>query len=99
MTKFDKLIHLARVYTTGGRDGGISRADDGSLNITLATPGTAGVGTNPEQLFAAGWSACYLSVLKVVAAKRNIAIPADAAIDAEVDLLEVSGMLRLTARF
>ena len=99
MTKFDKLVYPARVYTTGGRDGGASRSDDVSLNVTLTTPGTDGAGTNPEQLFAAAWSACFLSAVKLVASKRRMALPADAAIDAEVDLVEVGGMHRLTAHF
>jgi len=82
MTQLDKILYTAKAHTTGGRDGA-SRTDDGRLDVKLSSPGT---GTNPEQLFAAGWSACFLSAMKVVAGKKKIALPADGAIDAEVDL-------------
>ena len=55
----EKVLYTAKVRTTGGRDGGASRSSDGRLDIKLSTPGTAGSGTNPEQLFAAGWPACF----------------------------------------
>ncbi len=61
MTKLEKVLYTAKAHTTGGRDGGVSRSDDGRLQVTLSQPGTSGSGTNPEQLFAAGWSACFLS--------------------------------------
>jgi hypothetical protein len=57
MTQFDKVLYTAKVHTTGGRDG-TARSGDGRLDINLSPPGTSGSGTNPEQLFAAGWSAC-----------------------------------------
>ena len=63
-----------------------SRSSDGRLDVKLSTPGTADVGTNPEQLFAAGWSACFLGAIGLVAAKRKVVLPADSYIDAEVDL-------------
>ena len=85
MTKLEKVLYTGRVHTTGGRDGGTSRANDGRLAVTLSVPGTPGAGTNPEQLFAAGWSSCFLSAVKIVAGKRKIALPDDVAIDAEVD--------------
>ena len=53
---FDKVLYTAKTHTTGGRDGA-SHSDDGRLSIKLSSPGTPGSGTNPEQLFAAGWSA------------------------------------------
>ena len=86
MTKLEKVLYTAKAHTTGGRDGGASRTDDGRLQVSLTQPGTAGTGTNPEQLFAAGWSACFLSAIKVIAGKKRIALPAEVAIDAEVDL-------------
>ena len=95
---FDKLLYTAKAHTTGGRDNGTSRTDDGRLDIKLSSPGTAGTGTNPEQLFAAGWSACFLSAIKLVAGKRKITLPEDAAIDAEVDLGMAHGNFGLAAR-
>ncbi len=98
MTKLEKVIYTAKAHTTGGRDGGSSRTDDGRLDIKLSTPGTSGNGTNPEQLFAAGWSACFLSAIKILAGKKRIVLPADVAIDAEVDLGIANGIHGLAAR-
>ena len=98
MTRLEKVIYTARVRTTGGRDGGASRADDGRLQVALSTPGTAGKGTNPEQLFAAGWSACFLSAIKLLAGKQRITLPSDIAIDTEVDLGLARGAHGLAAR-
>jgi hypothetical protein len=64
----------------------------------VSNPGAEGRGTNPEQLFAAGWSACFLSAIKLVAGKKRIALPSDIAIDAEVDLGLVHGVHHLAAR-
>ncbi len=85
MTALDKVLYTAKAHTTGGRDGA-SRTDDGRLDVTLSSPGTAGTGTNPEQLFAAGYSACFIGAMKAVAAKMKATLPADLSIDAEVDL-------------
>ena len=98
MTKLEKVLYTAKAYTTGGREGGASRTDDGRLEVKLSIPGTPGTGTNPEQLFAAGWSACFLSAIKIAAGKKKIARPADAAIDAEVDLGTTHGTYVLRAR-
>jgi len=95
---FDKLLYTAKAHTTGGRDNGASRTDDGRLDVKLSSPGTPGTGTNPEQLFAAGWSACFLSAIKLVAGKRKIALPEDVAIDAEIDLGKTRGDFGLAAR-
>jgi osmotically inducible protein OsmC len=95
---FDKVLYTAKAHTTGGRDGGASQTDDGRLDVKLSSPGTGGTGTNPEQLFAAGWSACFLSAVKLVAGKRKIPLPADVAIDAEVDLGVTRGVFGLAAR-
>ena len=79
-------MYTAKTHTTGGRENGASRSSDGRLDIRLSTPGTARIGTNPEQLFAAGWSACFESAIGLAARQRKITLPADVAIDAEVDL-------------
>jgi Ohr subfamily peroxiredoxin len=85
MDKLEKTLYTARVHTTGGRDGN-AKSDDGKLEVRLTPPATNGPGTNPEQLFAAGYSACYIGALKAVAGKMKVALPADLAVDAEVDL-------------
>jgi len=82
-----KLLYTAKAHTTGGRDGGSSRSSDGRLDVKLSVPGGPGNGTNPEQLFAAGWSACFLGAIRLVAQKMKVKLPADVAIDPEVDLL------------
>jgi Ohr subfamily peroxiredoxin len=98
MTQTKKVIYTAKVHTTGGRDGGASHSDDGRLNIKHSVPGTPGTGTNPEQLFAAGWSACFEGAMGLAARKMKIALPPDMAIDAEVDLCQVDGGYALQAR-
>lgn len=85
MAKLDQVLYTANAHTTGGRDGA-SRTDDGRLDVKLSPPGTAGTGTNPEQLFAAGYSACFMGALKHVASMKKVAVPADASIDARVDI-------------
>ena len=77
----DKVIYTARTHTTGGREHGISRSSDGRLDIQLSLPGTPRIGTNPEQLFAAGWSACFEGAISLAANKKKIKLPADMAID------------------
>jgi osmotically inducible protein OsmC len=84
--QINDVIYTAKTHSTGGRDGGSSRSADGHLDIELSIPGTAGTGTNPEQLFAAGWSSCLFSAMQIEAAKMKVRFPVDAAIDAEVDL-------------
>jgi len=81
-----RVVYTAKTHTTGGREKGIARSSDGRLEVRLSTPGASGQGTNPEQLFAAGWSACFEGALAAVARKRKITLPDDLAIDAEVDL-------------
>ena len=97
MTQTDKVLYTGRTHTTGGRDGA-SRSSDGRLDVKLSSPGTSGDGTNPEQLFAAGWSACFEGAIGLAARKMKVAVPADAAIDAEVDLCLVDGAYFLQAR-
>lgn len=98
MIKLEKILYTAKTHTTGGRDGGVSRSDDGNLKVTLSRPGSSGTGTNPEQLFAAGFSACFLSALKLVAGKKKIVLPNGTAIEAEVDLGLAHGLHNLSAR-
>jgi lipoyl-dependent peroxiredoxin len=97
MHKLDKVLYTGRTRTTGGRDGA-SRSSDGRLDIQLSSPGSPGSGTNPEQLFAAGWSACFIGAIGLAAAKRKITLPAGLAIDAEVDLCSGDGAYFLQAR-
>jgi lipoyl-dependent peroxiredoxin len=93
-----KVVYTAKTHTTGGRENGASRSSDGRLEVRLSLPGATRAGTNPEQLFAAGWSACFESAIGLVARKRKIALPADLAIDAEVDLNLADGGYFLSAR-
>lgn len=81
-----KVLYTAKAHTIGGREGGESRTSDGRLDVTLSIPGGPGNGTNPEQLFAVGWSACFLSAMKIVAGKMKVRLPPDTAVDPEVDL-------------
>ena len=97
MTQLDKVLYTGKTHTTGGRDG-VSRSADGRLDIKLSSPGTAGSGTNPEQLFAAGWSACFIGAMRRAAGRMKIALPADLAIDAEVDLATADDAYFLKAR-
>lgn len=92
-----KVLYTARVHTTGNRDGGISQSSDGQLDIRHGTPGT-GKGTNPEQLFAAGWSACFDGAMNLAARRMKLALPANRAIDAEVELCMSDDAYFLQAR-
>jgi len=98
MSHLGKVLYTAKTHTTGGREGGASRSNDGGLDIKLSTPGTSGTSTIPEQLFAAGWLACFLSAIKIAAHKAKVALPAEVAIDAEVDLGLDGGAYGLSAR-
>jgi len=86
MSRASKVMHTGKTRTTGGRENGASRSSDGRLDIRFAAPGSARIGTNPEQLFAAAWSACFESAIALAARKRKTVLPAGIAIDAEVDL-------------
>src|SRR5262245_14939303 len=98
MQRIDKHLYTGKAHTTGGREGGSSRTDDGRLEVRISPPGSPGTGTNPEQLFAAGWSACFLSAIKLVAGKKKVAIPDGLAVDAEIDLGLSNGSYALGAR-
>ncbi|HEX7865236.1 MAG TPA: organic hydroperoxide resistance protein [Variovorax sp.] len=97
MSSTAKILYTGKTHTTGGRDGA-SRSDDGRLDIKLSSPGTSGAGTNPEQLFAAGWSACFIGAMGKAAGTMKIRLPADLAVDAEVDLANEDGQYFLRAR-
>ncbi|PVE21999.1 peroxiredoxin [Microvirga sp. KLBC 81] len=97
MTKIEKVLYTGKTRTSGGRDGA-SRSDDGRLDIKLSHFGSTGSGTNPEQLFAAGWSACFLSAIGIAAGKRKIALPEDHAVYAEVDVGHTGDAYFLQAR-
>ena len=84
-TPLDKVLYTAKTHATGGREG-TGRSDDGRIEVTLSSPGGAGKGTNPEQLFGIGYSACFLGAMKAVAPKVGVTVPADTSIAAEVDL-------------
>ena len=91
MSAIVRVVHTARTYTTGGRDRGASRSSDGCLDVRLSNPGSARIGTNPEQLFAAGWSASFESAISIAACRRNTDLPADMAIEAQMDLKVADG--------
>jgi lipoyl-dependent peroxiredoxin len=98
MSKPDKsVLYTAKTHTTGGRDGA-SRSSDGRLEVKLSRPGTLDSGTNPEQLFAAGWSACFISAMELEAKKMKVSLPADLAVNAEVDLCRVDGAYFIRVR-
>jgi Ohr subfamily peroxiredoxin len=90
----DKALYTARATSTGGRTG-TSSTPDGKLQLTLSTPkelgGDGGAGTNPEQLFAAGYSACFIGAIKAVAGRQKIKVPDDVSITAEVAIGPMSG--------
>ena len=90
-SKIEKVIYQAHAKSTGGRDG-TTRTSDGILDIQLALPkemGGPGNGINPEQLFASGYSACFLGAMKFVAGTQKIALPADTSIDATVGIGQI----------
>jgi Ohr subfamily peroxiredoxin len=93
-----KVIYTAKTHTTGGRENGASHSSDGRLDVKLSLPGSPRIGTNPEQLFAAGWSACFEGAIALAAHRMKIKLPADVAIDAEVDLHLDGGEYFLSAR-
>jgi lipoyl-dependent peroxiredoxin len=98
VTQIEKVIYTAKAHTIGGRDGGSSRTSDGRLDVKLTVPGMKGDGTNPEQLLAVGWSSCFLSAIKIVAAKSKVKLPPKVAVDAEVDLGTTEGKYFIQAR-
>jgi lipoyl-dependent peroxiredoxin len=98
MNDLVKILYTAKTKTTGGREYGASRSSDGLLDIRLSTPGSARIGANPEQLFAAAWSASLESAISVAARQRTIVLPVGLAIEAEIDLCLADGAYFLRAR-
>lgn len=92
------IVYTAKTHTTGGRHNGASRSSDGRLDIQLSTPGSSGNGTNPEQLFAAGWSACFIGAIGRAAQMQKVTLPAALAVDTEIDLVQVEDGYALQAR-
>ena len=90
-------LYTAAVHVTGGRDGA-AKSGDGRLDVKLSTPGGPGAGTNPEQLFAAGWPACFQGAMAIAAKAKGVVLPADLAIDAEVELRQGDDGYSLAAR-
>lgn len=96
-TSPQNVLYTANVQTTGGRDGR-SHSDDGRLDIQLSSPGSSGAGTNPEQLFAAGWSACFEGAMQLAARQLKIRLADTVVVDAQVDLCLAEGEYFLQAR-
>jgi Ohr subfamily peroxiredoxin len=97
MSTIQNVIYTGKTHTTGGRNGQ-SRSSDGRLDVALSSPGSAGSGTNPEQLFAAGWSACFIGAIGKAAQVHDVVLPADLAVDAAIDLASTEGGYVLQAR-
>jgi lipoyl-dependent peroxiredoxin len=97
VNRLEKVLYTAKARSTRGRMG-TSRSADGRLEVRLSRPGGPGTGTNPEQLFAAGWSACFDSAMEFAARNMMITLPADHAVDAKIDLGPEGGAFSLAAR-
>jgi len=98
MTRIEKVLYTGKTHTSSGGRDGEARSSDGRLDIKLSSPGSAGAGTNPEQLFAAGWSACFIGAMGKAAGKMKVTLPPDLTVDAEVDLGMAGGEYFLQAR-
>jgi Ohr subfamily peroxiredoxin len=99
MNKTMHLIYTATTETTGGRENGVARSTDGVLDIRLSDPASARIGTNPEQLIAAAWSASFASSIAQVARETGVNLPASVKIHAEVDLSSDNDELVIGVRF
>ena len=97
INEIDTVLYTGKTHTTGGRNGE-ARSDDGRLDIKLSAPGSSGSGTNPEQLLAAGWSACFIGAMAKAAVALKVTLPSDVAVDAEVDLGKTEDAFFLQAR-
>lgn len=86
VSNISKVVYTARTDTVGGRENGVARSSDGVLDIRFSAPGSAGIGTNPEQLLAAGLSASFASAIALSASNRKVALPTQVSIYAEVRL-------------
>lgn len=89
-TQLDKVLYTAQAHITGGRDGA-GKTSDGALDVKLSPPGSGKPGTNPEQLFAIGYAACFIGALKAVGPKIGVKVPDDVAIDSSVSLGPING--------
>jgi Ohr subfamily peroxiredoxin len=97
INEIETVLYTGKTHTTGGRNGE-ARSDDGRLDIKLSAPGSSGNGTNPEQLLAAGWSACFIGAMGKAAVALKVTLPSDVAVDAEVDLGKTEDAFFLQAR-
>ncbi|HEV3427666.1 MAG TPA: organic hydroperoxide resistance protein [Paraburkholderia sp.] len=97
MSNAEKVLYTGKTHTTGGREGA-TRSDDGRLEVKLAPPGSSAPGTNPEQMFGAGWSACFIGAMGLAAGRLKVALPRDTAVDAEIDLVMRDEAYSLRAR-
>lgn len=97
MPQLEKVLYTGKTRTSGGREGA-SCSSDGRLDIKLSPPGSEGSGTNPEQLFGAGWSACFIGALRLAAARADVILPPDLAVAVEIDLGTTGGAYFLQAR-
>lgn len=97
INEIDTVLYTGKTHTTGGRNGE-ARSDDRRLDVKLSAPGSSGSGTNPEQLLAAGWSACFIGAMSKAAAAMKVTLPTDIAVDAEVDLGKTEDAFFLQAR-
>ena len=97
INEIETVLYTGKTHTSGGRNGE-ARSDDGRLDIKLSAPGSSGSGTNPEQLLAAGWSACFIGAMAKAAVALKVTLPSDVAVDAEVDLGKTEDAFFLQAR-
>jgi osmotically inducible protein OsmC len=88
--QLEKVLYTAHTHTVGGRDGA-GKASDGALDVRLGSPGSGKPGTNPEQLFGVGYSACFIGAMQLAGAKLKIRLPQDVAVDATVSLGKTDG--------
>lgn len=86
MSQIEKVLYTGKTLTSSGGRNGTAKSSDGRLDIQLSSPGSSGNGTNPEQLFAAGWSACFIGAMGLAAGKMKVSLPNDLTVNAEVDL-------------
>lgn len=98
MTRIENVLYTGKVHITAGGRNGEARSDDGRLNLQLSSPGSSGSGTNPEQLLATGWSACFIGAIGLAAGKMKVRLPSDLSVDAEVDLGTAGEAYLLQAR-
>ena len=89
-TQLDKVLYTAEANILGGREGS-AKSSDGAIDVQLSAPGSGKPGTNPEQLFAVGYAACFIGAMKAVGPKINVKVPEDVSIDSSVALGPTNG--------